>query len=71
MADINSLFTLADGNLTTNTTLLQCAPVCGNMEHALAGQALIVGLVLGAAIAITMYLIGRSVKNGWLSRYLP
>ena len=59
MADINSLIMLNDGNLTTNTTLMQCAPVCGAMQHALAEQALLVGLILGAVITITMYYIGR------------
>ena len=59
MADINSLVMLNDGVLTTNTTMMQCAPICGNMEHALAEQALLAGLLLGGAIVLSCYLIGR------------
>lgn len=64
MADINSLVMLNDGTLTANTTMMQCAPICGTLDHELAKMALLTGLVLGAIIVLTMNYIGRWYR-GW------
>ena len=71
MADINSLVMLNDGVLTTNTTVMQCAPICGNLDHELARQALILGIFLGAVIVIAGIYLTRWIKNGRLQSDQP
>ena len=71
MADINSLMILDDGTLTTNKTLMDCAVICGNLDHELARQALILGIFMGAVIVIAGIYLTRWIKNGRLQGDQP